>query len=155
MQEKSQKGTTQWYGPSYFFDLLVLLCTESAYYGPWNPVSFGLSQNPNERQRNMMDHTVGWYLFDFFPAPRLKCMAQRKQFEFARHSEEGKGHLKNCKAEPRATQLTGTCPTSFRALVWSETLFALWKARRQPCLLDKHQATKGRGRAHNHDLDIV
>ena len=42
----------------------------------------------------------------------LKCMGQRKQFEYARHSEDGKEHLKNCKAEPKATQLTGIFPTS-------------------------------------------
>ena len=38
----------------------------------------------------------------------LDCMGQRKQFEYARNSEDCKEHLKTYKSEPKATQLTGT-----------------------------------------------
>ena len=38
----------------------------------------------------------------------LKCMADptKKQFKYARQSDTGKEHLKNCKVNPKATTLT-------------------------------------------------
>ena len=107
-------------------DYQPLLCTESAYCGPWNPVSVDTSQNP-KRKAKKYDGPYRWLvpflsflqhvLSDFSDERCLKCMGQRKQFEYARHSEDGKEHLKNCKAEPKATQLTGTFATSSRTLV--------------------------------------
>ena len=49
-------------------------------------------------------------VIDFSDERCLKSMGQRKLFEYVRHSEDGKEHLKYCKAEPKATQLTGTFP---------------------------------------------
>ena len=105
-----------------------LLCTESAYCGPWNPVSVDPSQNP-KRKVKKYDGPYRWLvtlpflswlhhvLSDSLDERCLKCMGQRKQFEYARHSEDGKEHLKNCKAEPKATKLTGTFAMSSRTLV--------------------------------------
>ena len=67
------------------------------------------------------------------------------------------GHLasENRESEENSTQQTESFKLSLSHNSVSETSFTLSKARRQPCLLKKLQATKGRGSAQNHDLDLV